>query len=35
VFHPLDQNTKRDEVLPYLIPEEAEKMASQIPLWKV
>ena len=35
VFHPLDQNTKRDEVLPYLIPEEAEKMVSQTPLWKI
>ena len=35
VFHPMDNNSRRDEVLPYLIPEEAEKLVSQTPLWKI
>jgi len=35
VFHPLDKNTAKDEVLPFFIPEEAEKLASQAPLWKI
>ena len=34
-FHPLDKNSAKDEVLPYFIPEEAEKLASQAPLWKI
>jgi len=33
VFHPNDRC--KDEVLPYLIPEEAEKMTAQTPLWKI
>lgn len=28
VFHELDRNTKEDEVLPFLIPEEAEKISN-------
>lgn len=35
VFHPLDKNSSRDEVLPSFIPEEAEKMVEQTPLWKI
>lgn len=35
VFHPNDVNSARDEILPYLIPEEAEKMSSQTPVWKI
>ena len=35
VFHPDDKNTAKDEVLPYLIPEEAEKMSSRTPFWKI
>lgn len=35
VFHPLDKNTAKDESLPYFIPEEAEKLSSQAPLWKI
>lgn len=35
VFHPLDKNLSNDEVLPFFIPEEAEKLASQAPLWKI
>jgi len=35
VFHPSDKNSAKDEVLPYFIPEEAEKLATQTPLWKV
>lgn len=35
VFHPLDKNTKNDQVLPFFIPEEAEKLTNQTPLWKI
>ena len=35
VFHPEDLNTAKDAVLPYLIPEEAEKLDSQTPVWKI
>ena len=28
VFHPNDQNTSKDQILPLLIPEEAEKLSS-------
>ena len=35
VFHPQDQNTKRDPVLPALIAEEVEKKTRQVPAWKV
>lgn len=31
VFHPLDKNEAKDEVLPTLIPEEAEKLVNQTP----
>jgi hypothetical protein len=33
IFHPLDLSS--DEVLPQFIPEEAEKLVSQTPLWKL
>lgn len=32
-FHPSDKSL--EEVLPYFIPEEAEKLVSQTPLWKL
>lgn len=35
VFHPDDPNTAGDEVLPYLIPEEAEKISNSCPPWKM
>ena len=35
VFHPMDKNTNRDEILPYFIPEEAEKLSSNAPAWKL
>ena len=35
VFHPEDNNTAKDEVLPYFIPEEAEKIVNQTPVWKI
>ena len=35
VFHPQDKNTAKDAVLPYLIPEEAEKISSRVPPWKL
>lgn len=35
VFHPDDKNNGKEEVLPTLIPEEAEKLASRTPLWKI
>ena len=35
VFHPQDPNSANDEVLPYFIPEEAEKSAGSCPTWKL
>lgn len=35
VFHPDDLNSAKDQVLPYFIPEEAEKMVNQTPVWKI
>lgn len=35
VFHPEDVNSARDEVLPFFIPEEAEKIVNQTPVWKI
>ena len=35
VFHPDDKNLAKDEILPYFIPEEAEKMSSNAPAWKL
>jgi len=35
VFHPLDKNKGKEEVLPILIPEEAEKLVNRTPLWKI
>jgi len=35
VFHPLDHNEGDDEILPYFIPEEAEKGGSSCPSWKL
>jgi hypothetical protein len=35
VFHPNDKSFGTEEVLPYFIPEEAEKLASSTPLWKI
>lgn len=35
VFHPLDKNKNKDEILPEFIPEEAEKSQSTTPLWKI
>lgn len=35
VFHPLDKNEAKDVILPYFIPEEAEKLSQSTPLWKI
>ena len=35
VFHPEDKNAAKESILPYLIPEEAEKMTKQVPVWKI
>ena len=35
VFHPLDKNEAKDVILPYFIPEEAEKLAGNAPSWKL
>jgi hypothetical protein len=35
VFHPLDKNNGKEDILPYLIPEEAEKLVNRTPLWKI
>merc|ERR1711935_388159 len=34
VFHPADKNEGKDEILPYFIPEEAEKSGA-CPSWKM
>lgn len=31
----MDMNSAKDEVLPYFIPEEAEKIVNQTPVWKI
>jgi len=35
VFHPNDMNSKKEHVLPSMIPEESEKHALAVPLWKI
>lgn len=35
VFHPADLNSAKDEVLPFFIPEESEKLTKQTPVWKI
>jgi hypothetical protein len=35
VFNPVDKNQDKEDVLPKLIPEEAEKMKNRVPLWKI
>jgi len=35
VFHPADTNSANDQVLPFFIPEEAEKLVAQTPVWKI
>ena len=35
VFHPDDPNSANDAILPYLIPEESEKMSQRTPAWKL
>lgn len=35
VFHPDDANSAKDQVLPFFIPEEAEKLVNQTPAWKI
>ena len=35
VFHPYSPNLKEEEILPAFIPEEAEKIVNQTPLWKI
>ena len=35
IFHPDDKQAGKEEVLPVLIPEEAEKLVSQTPSWKI
>jgi len=35
VFHEQDQNEAKDSVLPQFIPEEAEKLQSRTPMWKL
>ena len=34
VFHPKDKNESKDCMLPYFIPEEAEKISNRAPTWK-
>lgn len=35
IFHPEDRNENGDEVLPFFIPEEAEKISNRAPAWKI
>jgi len=35
VFHPQDKQAGKEQVLPYYIPEESEKLVNQTPLWKI
>ena len=35
VFHPNDKQNGKEEVLPYFIPEEAEKLVNKTPIWKI
>ena len=35
VFHPLDKNEAKEEVLPKFIPEESEKASARVPTWKL
>jgi hypothetical protein len=35
VFHPMDKNQGKEQILPFFIPEEAEKLTSSTPLWKI
>jgi hypothetical protein len=35
VFHPKDKNKGKEDVLPFFIPEESEKLVSTTPLWKM
>ena len=35
VFSPSDTNAATEEVLPYFIPEESEKVAATAPTWKL
>jgi hypothetical protein len=35
VFNDQDRNDNADEVLPYFIPEEAEKISNRAPAWKI
>lgn len=35
IFHPTDKQAGKEQVLPYFIPEESEKLSNQTPLWKI
>jgi len=35
LFHEEDKQASKEQVLPYFIPEEAEKIMNQTPLWKI
>jgi len=35
VFHPMDKSMGKEQILPYFIPEEAEKLMSSTPIWKI
>ena len=35
VFHPNDMSSAKEQVLPFFIPEEAEKLVNQTPAWKI
>ena len=35
VFHANDKQAGKEEILPQFIPEEAEKLVNQTPIWKI
>lgn len=35
IFHPDDNMKDKEQVLPYYIPEESEKLSNNTPLWKI
>jgi len=35
IFHPSDSSKGVEQILPYYIPEESEKLSNQTPLWKI
>jgi hypothetical protein len=35
MFHKDDKNENKEQILPFFIPEEAEKISNRAPAWKI